>query len=238
MYATFDSLPDDIQTRIRTVIQPHDPEAWVKTPIQALDGRSFLDVVNRDDGKQAIAHYFERVEAFERPTRQSGSEDLGTIFHFDGADLDANRAGLLSAAQRSRVWRQDIWRILGAAVCLVVGTAYTIGELAGWIPVPTRGRGAILGIALILLGLLLAVWSAQTWLDLANGNVLVADGYLRPTERIASGRYGASTVYCFDIGGQTFDVPKDAHDAVREGKSRLYYLRHTRTVLSIDSVQT
>ncbi len=140
------------------------------------------------------AQYFGRVEAFEGPAAQPSPEDLGKIFHFDDADLDANRAGLLSASQRTRLWRQDMLKILGAAVCLVAGSVYNIGELAGWLPIPTHGRGAFLGIALILLGLVLAVWSAETWLDLTPGSVLVANGYL-------------------------------------------YYLRRTRTVLSVESLQ-
>jgi hypothetical protein len=38
VYDSFDSLPDDIKSRIRSLIEPSDPEAWVKAPIQALGG--------------------------------------------------------------------------------------------------------------------------------------------------------------------------------------------------------
>ena len=234
MYDSFESLPPEIQSRINTLIEPTDPEAWVKAPIQALNGRSFLDVINKDGGQEAVAQYFERVEAFERPARQSGTEDLGRIFHFDQADLDTNRAGLLSPSQRARLWHQDILKMLGAAVCLVAGVLYNVALLGGWLTTPAHGRGAVLGVSLIVLGLLLAVWSADTWLDLAPGSVLVADGHLRATERIASGRYGSRTVYCFEVDGQTFDVPRDAHDEVHEGNRRVYYLRRTRSVLSVD----
>lgn len=236
MYDTFDSLPGDIQGRIKTLIEPPDPETWVKAPIPAFDGRTFLDVINGDDGQEVAARYFDDVEAFERPGHQSSSEDLGRIFHFSEADLDSNRAGLLSPGQRTRLWRQDMLKMLGAAVCLVAGVLFNIALLAGWIT--AHGRGAGLGVALIVLGLVIAVWSAETWLDLAAGTVLTADGYLRATERIASGRYGPTTTYCFEIAGQTFDVPKEAHDEVHQGKRRLYYLRRTRTVLSVDSLQT
>ncbi|TMC83352.1 MAG: hypothetical protein E6J06_08820 [Chloroflexi bacterium] len=232
MYDGFDSLPDDIQSRITSLIEPSDPEAWVRSPIQALDGRSFLEAINSDDGEKTVAHYFDSVETFERPTLQPGPENLRQIFHFDDADLDSNRAGLLSAAQRSRLWRQDVLKMLGAAVCLVAGVMFNVALLAGWMT--AHGRGAALGVSLILVGLILAVWSAETWLDLMPGSVLTAEGYLRPTERIVSGRYGPSTIYCIEIGNQTFDVPMAAHDAIREGKRRLYYLHRTRTVLSVD----
>lgn len=238
MYNSFESLPDEIQSRIKTLIEPTDPEAWVKKAIPALDGRTFLDVVNSDGGDQIVAQYFGRVEAFEGPAAQPAPEDLGKIFHFGEADLDANRAGLLSAPQRTRLWRQDMLKMLGAAVCLVAGTVYNIGELAGWLPLPTHGRGAVLGIALILLGLVLAVWSAETWLDLTPGSVLVAKGYLHQTLRTVSNRYGQPiTVYCFQIGNETFNVPIAAYDALHEGNRRLYYLRRTRTVLSVEPLQ-
>src|SRR5207248_10729810 len=94
------------------------------------------------------------------------------------------RAGLLSAAQRSRLWRQDVLKMLGAAVCLVAGAMFNVALLAGWMT--AHGRGAALGVSLILVGLILAVWSAVTWLDLMPGSVLTAEGYLRPTERIAA----------------------------------------------------
>ena len=232
VYDSFDSLPDDIQSRITSLIEPSDPEAWVKSPIQALGGRSFLDVINSDDREKTMAQYFDSVEAFERPTLQPGPENLRESLHFDDADLDSNRAGVLSAAQRTRLWRQDMMKMLGAAVCLIAGMLFNIALLAGWMTV--HGRGVGVGVSLMLVGLILAVWSAETWLDLTPGSVLVAEGYLRPAERIVTGRYGSSTIVCVEIGNQTFDVPKAAHDAIREGKRRLYYLRRTRTVLSVD----
>lgn len=235
-YDSFESLPADVQRQIVTLIEPADPEVWVKTPVQALDARSFLDAINSEGGNEVVSRYFEQIEAFERKIQPSATEDLGRIFHFDQADLDSNRAGLLSPIQRQRLWRQDMLRIVGAAVCLFAGVMFNIVLLVGWMSV--HGRGAALGVSLILLGLILAVWSAETWLDLAPGSVLVAEGRLRPTERVVTGRYGARTVYCFEIGGQTFDVPKQAHDEVREGNRRLYYLRRTRTVLSLDPPTT
>lgn len=155
--------------------------------------------------------------------------------HFGQADLDANRAGLLSAAQRQRLVRGDVLEGLAAAVCLVAGAIFNVALLAGWMT--AHGRGAALGVTLMVIGVLLGVWSWETWLDLATGNVLVAEGPLRATERVVTGRSGPRTIYSFEVGGQTFDVPKAAHDEVHEGNRRLYYLRHTRTVLSVDSIR-
>ena len=106
--------------------------------------------------------------------------------------------------------------MLGAATCLVAGAVFTVALLAGWTTV--QGRGAALGVSLILLGLILAVWSADTWLDLTPRSVLTAEGYLRPTERIVSGRYGSRTIYAIEIGNQTFGFLDDWRATGTPGK--------------------
>lgn len=235
VYDSFESLPEEIQRRINLLIEPPDPDAWVNTPIEALGGRSFLTVINGEGGDKAVAQYFDHIDAFERPDQPSGPEDLGDLLHFDATDLDANRAGLLSGRQRQNLWRRDMLIILGAAGCLVGGAIFNIALLAHWMT--AHGRGAGLGVGLMFIGVLLAVWSAETWMDLATGNVLVAEGELHRAERIEAGRYGSRTIYSIEIGGQTLDVSKAVHDEIREGRRRVYFLRHTRALLSVDSLQ-
>ena len=48
-YDSFASLPEDVQQRIRTVIEPSDAETWVQTPVAALGGKTFLEVINGPD---------------------------------------------------------------------------------------------------------------------------------------------------------------------------------------------
>lgn len=231
-YDSFESLPPRIQDRITTLIAPRDAESWVKTRVEALGQRTFLDVINEDGGEEEVAKYFDQVEAFERPAHDAEPEGLGRIFHYDEVDFDSNRAGLLSNSQRSRLWRQEVLKIVAAAACLVGGTAFNIALVGGWMHANARGR--ILGLGLWAVGLVLAVWSMEIWLDLAAGTVLVAEGDLKATERMSSGRYGPSITYLFEINGQTFPVSKEAHDRLREGKRRLYYLRRSGTILSLD----
>lgn len=233
VYESFASLPDDVQERIKMLVAPAVPEQWVRTPIAALDNETFLDVMNRDGGIDIARRYFEQVEAFERPSQANGPEDLGHVFHFDAADLDANRAGLISGPQRSRLLRQDVVKLAAAAACLIAGTVFNIGLVVGWMPF--HGRGVALGLVLWVVGVILAVLSGQLWLDLARGTVTAAAGDLRSTERASSGRYGPSIHYFFEIDGQSFEVSRVAHDQVHEGKRRLYYLPRSRTVLSVDA---
>lgn len=233
MYESFGSLPDHVQVRIKTLVTPADPEQWVRTPIAALENETFLGVMNRDGGLDIARRYFEQVEAFERPSGANEPEDLGRIFRFDATDLDANRAGLISGPQRTRLLRQDVVKVVASAGCLIAGTVFNIGLVVGWIPV--HGRGAALGLALWAVGVILAVLSGQLWLDLAGGTVNAAAGDLRSTERASTGRYGPSIHYFFEIDGQSFEVSRVAHDQVHEGKRHLYYLPRSRTVLSVDA---
>ena len=217
-----------MQERIKTVIQPADPEVWVRIPIHALGERTFLDSLNGADGERVVADYFKRVEAFEAVAPRPGPENLGPIFHYTDADLDSNRAGLISSSQRSRLWRRDMLQLVAAAASLVGGALFNVALLAGWFT--AHGKGAVLGIALILVGVLFGVMSGALWLDLAGGRVAVAEGELRTTER--GTRYGVA--YSLEVGGLSFSVPRSAHDQVHGGHRRVYYLRRSGTLLALE----
>jgi hypothetical protein len=173
----------------------------------------------------------QRVEAFEQAGQKPGSdpENLGQVFHYAEADLDTNRAGLISSSQRSRLWRRDMVQLVAAAACLAGGVLFNVGLLAGWFT--AHGKGAILGVALILVGVLFGWSSALLWLDLAGGRVATAEGELRTMER-ATPRSG--NVFSFEIGGLSFSVPRSAYDQVHEGRRRLYYLRRSGTLLALE----
>jgi len=235
MYDAFASLPQDIRERIKALVDPPDPESWVRTPIEALGNQTFLDAMNGEGGPEVAKRYFERLQDFEQPKQITGPEDLGSILHFDAADLSDNRAGFISKSQRRRFLRRDILLIVGSAACLIGGTAFNIALLVALIPF--RGRGVVLGLALWIVGGLLALVSGQLWLDLAGGRASVAEGILRTTEQASTGRYGGSVHYFLEVAGQRFEVPRAAYDQVREGiERRIYYLPKTKTVLSVDPV--
>lgn len=119
----------------------------------------------------------------------------------------------------------------GAAVCLIGGTAFNVALVAGWMGT-IHGRGAGLGVAAMLLGGILGWSSWLLWLDLAAGNVVPLEGNLTTTT--TSTRSG--TNYYFVVAGKRFGVPHEAFADVREGKRRLYYLRRSATLLSIEPV--
>ena len=239
IYDGFASLPADVQQQITAVIGPSYPEVWVRTPIPDLGGRTFLEVINSSGGQRAVADYFERVSAFEHKlapqtfesapaARAAGPENLGPLLHFDDADLDANRAGSLSESQRKRLWRLEVLKVAGAAILLGAGALFNVALIAGWMTAHGRGAGA--GLGLMLIGIALAAISAPPWLDLARGKVMMAEGDLRATEQVTR----SSTIHYFTVDGMSFNVSKAAHDELRAGRRRVYYLRRSKTLLSVE----
>jgi hypothetical protein len=231
IYDNFASLPEDVQQRIKAVIEPSDAESWVRSPIAALDGRTFLEVINGADGEHAVTNYFERVEAFEHPGPEPkpGSEDLGQLLHFDAADLDANRAGLISASQRSRLWRRDMLQLVAASACLIGGVLFNIGLLAGWFT--AHGKGAGLGLALMAVAVVFGYASTLLWVDLATGQVAKVEGRLQMIERATR----SGVVYSFEVEGLTFKVPRHAYDQISAVLMRVYYLRRSQTLLALET---
>ena len=229
-YESCASLPDDVQQRIKTVIEPSDPESWIRTPIAALDGRTFLDVYNGANGQAAVADYFAKVEAFEHPGQEAkpSAEDLGNVLHFDAADLDSNRAGLISATQRSRLWRRDMLQLVGASAFLIGGIVFNVGLIAGWFT--AQGKGAGLGLALMAVGVVIGFASALMWLDLSTGRVATVEGQLQMIERTTR----SGIVYSFEVGGLSFTVPRRAYDQMPATPMRVYYLRRSQTLLSLE----
>jgi len=229
-YDRFGSLPQGLQERITNVVAPTDPESWVQTPIAALDGRTFLDVLNGEDGESVVADYFAKVEAFEHPgpKPKPGAEDLGHHLHFDDADLDSNRAGMISASQSSRLWRRDMLQLVAGSAFLIGGIAFNVGLLAGWFT--ARGKGAGLGVALMLVGGLIGFASTLLWLDLATGQVSTVQGQLQMVE--TAGRSGM--VHSFEVGGLSFTVSVQVYDQIPATPMRVYYLRRSRTLLALE----
>jgi hypothetical protein len=207
----------------------------VKIPLGALGGRSFLDTFNSDDGETAINAFFATAEEAQHggagAAPAAGFADLGAILHFDPSDLDSNRAGLISPNQHSRLWHRDELQLGGAAVAMIAGIIFNVALLAGWMGT-VHGRGAGLGVALMLIGAILGWSSCVLWLDLASGAVAVAEGALTSTTT-NSARSG--THYFFVIAGKRFAVPREAWAQAVDGRlTKAYYLRRSETLLSVE----
>ena len=64
-YESFESLPIELQERVKAFAS-EDVECWLRTPIPALEGKSFLHQLNEEEGYSKICKYLAKVEGFMR----------------------------------------------------------------------------------------------------------------------------------------------------------------------------
>ena len=155
---------------------------------------------------------------------------IGEALQFDTADLDANRAGLISSSQHRRLWRRDAWQLAGAAASFVAGTIFNVALLAGWMGT-VHGRGAGLGAGLMAIGVIIGYASITLWLDLLSRRVTTAEGAADVEE--TRGRSG--TQYHVRIAEARFDVPLQVYNEVGPGRWKAYYLKRSNTLLSLET---
>ena len=156
---------------------------------------------------------------------------MGEALQFDAADLDSNRAGLISSSQHRRLWRRDAWQLAGAGTSFVAGSIFNIALIAGWMGT-VHGRGAGLGLGLMLLGVIVGYASITLWLDLLSRRVTTAEGPADLEEK--RGRSG--TQYCVRIANARFDVPLQVYNEVGPGRWKAYFLKRSNTLLSLEAV--
>jgi len=64
-YKSFEDLPAGLQKRVKAIASD-DVETWLRNPIPALGGKSFLDQLNEEDGYAKISEYLTNVEGYMR----------------------------------------------------------------------------------------------------------------------------------------------------------------------------
>jgi len=62
----FERLPERIRKEVLAVFDPADPNVWVRQPIPALGGISFLQAWERPDGERVVADLIARARVFEQ----------------------------------------------------------------------------------------------------------------------------------------------------------------------------
>jgi len=64
-YESFNDLPAGLQSRVRAIASD-DVESWLRNPIPALGGKSFLGQLNEKEGYAKICEYLTKVEGYMR----------------------------------------------------------------------------------------------------------------------------------------------------------------------------
>ena len=168
-------------------------------------------------------------------------EELAAALGFTAADLEANRAGRLSAAQRSSWLRQYVYRsVAGVAVvalvaagCVVIAFAIGIGASLSW---------QVLALAVLLLGAAgyFGVIAFRLAEDLNGGVVSSVEGLVQPSVNVTNIKTGSlgpgMPVWSFYwiVGDQRFAVYGKAYGVLTPARHRLYFLPRTRRVVSAE----
>ena len=155
---------------------------------------------------------------------------LGEVFSFADADLIANRKGELSSDQHKRLWDAR-WLSTFTAAPALLCSLYLLFSMR---------RLTFDWLVLTFLCIIASVFLSKKWLqihhDLQDKYVGVASGQIKLTRQIARGRFGDNYErdHQLEVDGNSFILSKIQYDALVDGASyRIYYLPHSRTILSI-----
>ena len=165
------------------------------------------------------------------------SEGLSSALGFDQADLDANRAGRLGPGQRRAQVRQLRVTTTGTIGVLVLACVFAF--ITGASGLGTRtGLNALLATGALLVAAGYFGWyGIRLFQDVRSGQVLSAEGVVRPGEReIKIGRTPVWTYYWNIDGGQRFAVIGKAYAALTPGRHRVYYLPSSRRVIAAEPI--
>ncbi len=64
-YLSFDEIPEDLKKRVGEVSHP-DEATWVNKAIPALEGRTFLEQLNQENGYVEVCKYLTKIEGYLR----------------------------------------------------------------------------------------------------------------------------------------------------------------------------
>lgn len=172
------------------------------------------------------------------PTQKRPSRAQSTLMRalkFNEHDLEANRAGTMSDAQRERLgpaqFSSLVFAVIGIHAVLIVGIlgaiAIMTGETALWIVM-----FAVLGLGLVPFVLMRNEGNLRPAVknDVSQGKVAQVEGMA--TLEIKKGRY---TYYELSLGATTFRISSKAYGAFRQGEAyRAYYLPTSETLLTAE----
>jgi hypothetical protein len=165
-------------------------------------------------------------------TTATDTPSLKAALKFTDDDLAANRAGQLSAAQRSRLLasrQRALWIGVGVLVVVVLlaTTTLYIGQ------VNRDPLFSFIGIAITICSAVISGVLIRNWYrlsaDVSAGTVETLAGTVQHTVRVT----GRSATYLFKVGEQVLTVPKPVFLSVRNGgRYRFYRTPVSRLLLS------
>lgn len=177
---------------------------------------------------------------FGMPT--ASNDELRRVLHFQPADLEANREGWLSEAQKARLHRMA-YRGMRRVIALMAGLGLLTLALIAWPDVPMVCAAYT---TLPLMITLVVIWllrndSRRMDHEISRGHVSVVEGY---PVRIArqrrqldpdTGTHIDKTQHFIRIGGQEFRSSTRIYAAFKDGaRYRVYYLPQSQRIVAAE----
>jgi len=157
---------------------------------------------------------------------------------FPAADLEANRSGRLTDAQRTRLGRaaragrKD--EFIGALFCLGVGVVLLAAPGLSLNILIREGAGAAFLLVAVLL-LRQAADGDSLTKDLRSGRVERLEGAIAKNTREVRGENSTYTLYYLEVAGQSFEVDSTTYNAAPEvGIVGLYTLPRSHAILNLE----
>ena len=165
-------------------------------------------------------------------TKTLGS--LTEALNFSEEDLQANRAGRLSEAQKYRLtrgWRRTLWIVIGLVIVLTLG-ATTLIFVAQNNDLPVLN---VIGVLMTIINAGIVGLGAQSYLRtssyLKGGKVATISGVVSHTIRVS----GRVATYILKVDNQNVVVSRLVFFAVEDGKAyHLYRAPSSKTLLSAE----
>ncbi|HYT12026.1 MAG TPA: hypothetical protein VEL12_04475 [Candidatus Nitrosopolaris sp.] len=163
-------------------------------------------------------------------------EELASALGFGPSDLDANRAGTLSASQRSALLGSEARRMVASGVSLLIALGFVAAAIAIGVTTGLSVRILVFAAVALFVAGLLAFSSIKLWRDISAGDVLSVQGFVNPGMKIKPvGRYTVPDFY-WDVGDQRFHIPGNAYGVLTPAPHRLYFLPLTRRIVSAEPI--
>lgn len=158
---------------------------------------------------------------------------------FPAADLDTNRSGRLSDAQRigfqglARAGRKD--EVIGAVFC----GGFAVLLLAAGGPSPNAWVRPVAGAIFFAVAALLLIRAATAGdsltQDLRSGRVETVEGAIGKRTYESEGENSTHTLYYLEVAGRSFEVDSTAYRAAPEvGIVSLYVLPRSHVILNLE----
>jgi len=168
-------------------------------------------------------------------------DELARALNFTASDLQENRAGRLSASQRST----QLGVVARSAVKSLILLLLACAGIAGWFVI---GVATVLGLIPLALAALFLAWVGifawympPVWRDADAGVVSSVEGLVTPAERQQSIPAGDANVtiwsyYWVVDGGQRFWVAGKAYPVLTPARHRLYFLPSSRRIVAAEPI--